>query len=168
MHLSSPFLSRPHLATAALALWIIGSLAHNAQAACYAVYNGAGQLQYRSDTSPVDMAQPLDEQLQARFGQGAALIVDSSDGFCDSHGVVSTAAPFQWRNQERPKIEIGADSWPATEGSVVHYHGFGPGRGAYFVGPAHSHWSGYRGGYWGGYRGGNHSHGGNGGNGHRR
>lgn len=94
-----------------------------AAASCYSVFSAQQVLLYRHSEAPVDLTQPLRHSVEQRFGAGAALVIDQRAGECPSHGVpVSHALPFQWQEPVRERVEVGANSWPATEGGRVHGH----------------------------------------------
>ena len=94
-----------------------------AAASCYSVFSAQQVLLYRHSEAPVDLTQPLRHSVEQRFGAGAAMVIDQRAGECPSHGVpVSHAPPFQWQEPVRERVEVGANSWPATEGGRVHGH----------------------------------------------
>jgi hypothetical protein len=53
--------------------------AATAQATCFGVYRADGSLLQETDTTPVDLTQPLGDTVPVKFGPGASMII--SDGY---------------------------------------------------------------------------------------
>lgn len=114
-------LPRPALLLAA-ALGGFGFLsAAPAKASCYSVFDAQQRLLWRDSSSPVALDGPLHEALQERFGAGARMVMAGGGGECARVGVPATPAQyFEAPQRQREPIEVGADSWPATEGGRVY------------------------------------------------
>lgn len=65
-------------------------LAAGAQAACYTVLDGRGEILSQTSTPPVDMSRPLHQTVTQRFGEGAVMVFGIMDENCGPE-----AEPFE-------------------------------------------------------------------------
>lgn len=103
--------------------WLLAAasfVALGAQATCYGVYKADGTLLQETDTTPVDLTQPLGDTVPVKFGPGASMII--SDGFLCRDRVVTprmrdSLAEAVRAEQEKAKLVPVAAAEPPQETS---------------------------------------------------
>lgn len=122
-----------------VALLALAGFGH-VHAACFTVYDKAGQLVLRTDQSPVDLRRQIGDTVPERFGVGATMVMATDGRECLLHGVGAAVVPFsgaEWDHLESGSLASLAGAYAGSplagggRGGALGYPHVGP-RGGHF------------------------------------